>query len=150
MAPESGPRVLLYDDPVFREHDAGPGHPERPERLDAVRRGLRDAGLEARLRSARPRDATRDELLRVHTEAHVERVAATAGRTVRLDADTQAGPRSYAAALKAAGAAVEAGGRVPARGARRGFCAVPPPRAHPQGRPAQGFFPLHHLAGGPR
>src|SRR4051812_42112389 len=101
-------RVGLFDDPLFRAHDAGPGHPERPERVDAVRAGLRDAGLERRLLSLAARDATREELLRIHTAAHVDRVAKSAGRTVRFDPDTQAGPRSYAAALRAAGAAVEA------------------------------------------
>jgi acetoin utilization deacetylase AcuC-like enzyme len=139
-------RVLLYDDPIFREHDAGPGHPERPERLDAVRRGLRDAGLEARLRSAHPRDATRDELRRVHTEAHVERVAATTGRTVRFDADTQAGPRSYAAALKAAGAAVEAVDRVLAGEAERAFCPVRPPGHHAEADRAMGFCLFNNVA----
>ena len=139
-------RVLLYDDPIFREHDAGRGHPERPERLDAVRRGLRDAGLEARLRSANPRDATRAELLRVHTEAHVERVAATAGRTVRFDADTQAGPRSYAAALRAAGAAVQAVERVLAGEAERAFCAVRPPGHHAEADRAMGFCLFNNVA----
>jgi acetoin utilization deacetylase AcuC-like enzyme len=146
MAPESGPRVLLYDDPVFREHDAGRGHPERPERLDAVRRGLRDAGLEARLRYAGPRDATHDELRRVHTAAHVERVAATAGRTVRFDADTQAGPRSYAAALKAAGAAVEAVDHILAGAAERAFCAVRPPGHHAEADRAMGFCLFNNVA----
>jgi acetoin utilization deacetylase AcuC-like enzyme len=139
-------RVLLYDDPVFREHDAGHGHPERPERLDAVRRGLREAGLEARLRSARPRDATRDELRRVHTEAHVERVAATAGRTVRFDADTHAGPGSYAAALKAAGAAVEAVDRVLAGEAERALCVVRPPGHHAEADRAMGFCLFNNVA----
>ena len=146
MAAESGPRVLLYDDPIFREHDAGRGHPERPERLEAVRRGLRDAGLEGRLRSASPRDATPEELLRVHTEAHVARVAATAGRTVRFDADTQAGPRSYAAALKAAGATVEAVDRVLAGEADRAFCAVRPPGHHAEADRAMGFCLFNNVA----
>ena len=35
------PRVGLYDDPAFREHDSGPGHPEIPERLEALRKTLR-------------------------------------------------------------------------------------------------------------
>ena len=42
-------RVAVFDDPVFREHDSGPGHPERPERVDAVRRGIAAAGLDARV-----------------------------------------------------------------------------------------------------
>src|SRR5437867_1464999 len=148
MAPpaEARPRVLLYDDPVFREHDGGPGHPERPERLEALRRGLRDAGLEARLDVVAPREATGAELRRVHTEAHVARVAATAGRTVRFDADTQAGPRSYAAALKAAGAAVEAVDHVLAGEADRAFCAVRPPGHHAEADRAMGFCLFNNVA----
>jgi acetoin utilization deacetylase AcuC-like enzyme len=69
-------RVLFYDDPLFLKHDAGSGHPERPERLHAVRRGLTEAGLLARLVHTPPRPATTEELLRVHTDAHVARVLA--------------------------------------------------------------------------
>src|SRR5260221_21810 len=46
MAP---PRVAFYDDPAYREHDSGPGHPERPERLEAFVGGLRKEGLLERL-----------------------------------------------------------------------------------------------------
>src|ERR671922_2368383 len=96
---ETESRVALYDDPVFRQHDAGLGHPERPERLDAVRRGLREHGLEPALRLFAPRPATTQELLRVHSEEHVGQVASTRGRTVRFDPDTRTSPRSYEAAL---------------------------------------------------
>ena len=148
MAPPAAarPRVLLYDDPVFREHDGGPGHPERPERLEALRRGLRDAGLEARLDVVAPREATGAELRRVHTEAHVARVAATAGRTVRFDPDTQAGPRSYAAALKAAGAAVQAVEAVLESKAERALCAVRPPGHHAEAGRAMGFCLFNNVA----
>jgi acetoin utilization deacetylase AcuC-like enzyme len=104
-----------------------------------VRRGLRDADLEPRLRLSTPRDATLGELRRVHSEAHVARVAASAGRTVRFDADTQAGPRSYAASLKAAGAAVEAVDRVLDGEADRAFCAVRPPGHHAEPDRIMGF-----------
>ena len=75
----------LYDDELFRAHDAGAGHPERPERLDAIRRGLREAALEAEARLIAPRPATTPELLRVHTEEHLARVAASRGKTVRFE-----------------------------------------------------------------
>ena len=104
-----------------------------------MRRGLRELGLEARLRVVTPRDATRAELLRVHREAHVARVAASAGRTVRFDPDTQAGPHSYAAALKAAGAVVEAVDRVLDGDADRAFCAVRPPGHHAEPDRVMGF-----------
>jgi len=87
-------RVGYCFDRLFLEHDAGAGHPERPERLDAVNDGLNRAGLLDVLRPLAARPATRDELLRVHAGAHVDRIAASAGRRVRFDADTATSPRS--------------------------------------------------------
>jgi len=139
-------RVGIYDSPVFRQHDAGAGHPERPERLDAIRLGLLDADLEGRLESISPRDATREELMRVHTAAHVDAVAATAGRTVRFDADTQAGPRSYASALLAAGAACDAVDKVLGGDLHRAFCVVRPPGHHAEADRAMGFCLFNNVA----
>jgi acetoin utilization deacetylase AcuC-like enzyme len=141
-------RVGLYDHPAFREHDSGAGHPERAARLDAVRRGLRDAGLESRLQLLAPRAASRDELSAVHSAAHIDRVAATEGRTVRFDPDTQAGPRSYAAALLSAGAVVDAVDRVLAGEMDRAFCAVRPPGHHAEADRAMGFCLFNNVAVG--
>jgi acetoin utilization deacetylase AcuC-like enzyme len=141
-------RVLFYDDPIFREHDSGPDHPERPERLDAVRRGLREAGLADRVIPTAPRPATTEELLRVHTEEHVARVAATHGRGFRFDPDTFAGPRSYEAARVAAGAVVDAVARVLAGEADRVFCAVRPPGHHAEANRAMGFCLFNNVAVG--
>ena len=138
--------VGVYDSPLFREHDSGPGHPERPARLDAIRRGIRDAGLDARVEWREPRDATESELRRVHTAAHVARIAATDGRTVRFDADTQAGPRSYAAARAAAGAACDAVDRVLDGALDRAFCLVRPPGHHAEAGRAMGFCLFNNVA----
>jgi acetoin utilization deacetylase AcuC-like enzyme len=139
-------RVGIYDSPVFREHDAGPGHPERPERLDAIREGIRAAGLDRRVKWREPREATAAELRRVHTAAHVARVAATEGRTVRFDPDTQAGPRSFAAALLAAGAACDAVDRVLDGALDRAFCLVRPPGHHAEAGRAMGFCLFNNVA----
>ena len=55
------PTVLLAD-PVYKEHDTGPGHPERPERYDAVAHALDQAGLTKSLRRIEARSATEDEI----------------------------------------------------------------------------------------
>ena len=141
-------RVGYYDDPVFGEHDAGPGHPERPARLDAVRRGLREAGLVDALVRLPPREATRAELLRVHAPAHVDRVAATEGRRVRFDADTTTGPRSYAVAVRAAGAVADAVGGVLDGGIDRAFCNVRPPGHHATRDRPMGFCLFNNVAVG--
>jgi acetoin utilization deacetylase AcuC-like enzyme len=140
------PRVGLYDHPLFREHDSGFGHPERPERLDALRRGLRESGIEEKLRLLTPRPATPAELLRVHTEEHLSHVASTRGRTVRFDPDTQAGPRSYDAALLAAGTVVDAVDRVLDGELDRAFCAVRPPGHHAPADRAMGFCLFNNVA----
>jgi acetoin utilization deacetylase AcuC-like enzyme len=141
-------RVGFYDDPVFGEHDAGPGHPERPERLEAVRRGLCEGKLVDALVPLGPRPATRAELLRVHTPAHVDRLAAAEGKRLRLDPDTAMSPRSYAAAIGAAGAVVDAVERVLDGALDRAFCCVRPPGHHATPDRAMGFCLLNNVAVG--
>jgi len=140
------PRVALYDDPLFREHDAGDGHPERAARLDAVRDGIRAAGLEPRLELAEPKIVAPSAVLRVHSEAHLDAVASTKGRTHRFDSDTRASPRSFAAALLAAGAVVDATERVLDGGLDRAFCAVRPPGHHAERDRAMGFCLFNNVA----
>jgi acetoin utilization deacetylase AcuC-like enzyme len=139
-------RLGLYDDPAFRLHDAGAGHPERPERLEALRRGLRP--LEPRLRILAPPEASRAELLRVHAPEHVDAIEGTEGRTVRFDPDTQAGPHSYRAALRAAGAVVAAVDAVLDGRIGRAFCAVRPPGHHAERDRAMGFCLFNSVAVG--
>lgn len=141
-------RVAFYDDPVFGEHDAGPGHPERPQRLEAVRRGLRLGGLEGEVVAVAPRPAAREELLRVHAASHVERVAAAEGKRVRFDADTSMGPRSYGAAVRAAGAVVDAVEKVLDGAIDRAFCNVRPPGHHAKADRAMGFCLFNNVAVG--
>jgi len=140
------PRVALYDDPIFREHDAGTGHPERPERADAARCGIAEAGLEARMEKVIPRDATATEILRVHGEEHLSEVAEGDGTTRRFDPDTQAGPRSYRASLRAAGAGIDAIDEILDGVFERAFCIVRPPGHHALPERAMGFCLFNNVA----
>src|SRR5262245_14910941 len=137
-------RVAFYDDPLFRQHDPGRGHPERAERLEAVAAAAK--AIQKRLVFLTPREATREELLRVHTANHVDNIASTDGRVVRLDPDTQTGPRSYRAALMAAGAVVDAVERVLRGDVDRAYCCVRPPGHHAEADRAMGFCLYNNVA----
>lgn len=94
---------------------------------------------------AEPRPATREELARVHSEAHLDTIAATAGRAVMLDADTFTSPESYEIALLAAGAAVQAAAHAMAH-REPAMALVRPPGHHAERDQAMGFCFFNNVA----
>src|SRR6185436_12004704 len=64
----------------------------------------------------------------------------------RFDPDTQAGPHSYAAALKAAGAVTDAVDRVLDGRLDRALCLVRPPGHHAEADRAMGFCLFNNVA----
>jgi len=120
-------------------HPARGEHPERPARLTAVMDALDDAGL-ARDRREAP-FAERLALARVHSAAMIDAVyaASPASGLVYLDPDTAMNAASLEAALRAAGAAIEAVRGVAAGDFDRAFCAVRPPGHHAEPDQAMGF-----------
>ncbi len=131
-------------------HNPGPGHPERPLRLRAVMEALADAGLASDLRSAGLAD--RASLERVHPTAYVERIFAASpevGMTA-LDPDTLLSPGSLNAALRAAGAVIDAVQAVADGETERAFCAVRPPGHHAEPDTAMGFCLFSNIAVGAR
>jgi acetoin utilization deacetylase AcuC-like enzyme len=141
--------LQLFTHSICLQHDPGAGHPESPARLRAVLEALdqdRFAGID---RIEAPR-ATREQLLRVHTPEHVERILAITPQadTVRLDEDTLMSPASAEAGLRAAGALVAAVDAVLAGHGTRAFCAVRPPGHHATPDTAMGFCLFNNVAVG--
>ncbi len=140
------PPVRFYAHPLCAGHEAGPGHPERPQRMAAVAAALARADLTDRLQVCQPAPAPRAALERVHAASYVELILGLRGHSRRLDADTSVGPGSVAAALHAAGAALEATAAVLGGAARTAFCAVRPPGHHAERDRAMGFCLFNNVA----
>lgn len=134
--------------PVFRQHRMDPGHPECPERLEAIEDRLRSTGLDLFLQRADAPAAPVEALLRVHDADHVESVLRTrpAEGLVRIDPDTSMNAHTAEAALHAAGAGVEAVNLCMTRQAGFVFCAVRPPGHHAEHARAMGFCFFNNIA----
>ena len=136
--------MLLYD-PEFLNHNAGLGHPERPERLEAVAASLVPLPAGARMRAPK-RPATKDELARIHDPRYVDAILALRGKSARLDEDTATSPGSVDAALLAAGAGIELVGNVLDGTIENGFALVRPPGHHALADRAMGFCIFNNIA----
>jgi acetoin utilization deacetylase AcuC-like enzyme len=139
--------TLLFEHENFLEHDMGPGHPERPDRLRAIQRALavdEFAGLDRR---AAPLGET-GQIALVHPRSYIDHIAATAptrGR-VQLDADTAMSPGTLEAAQRAVGAVCAAVDGVMAGDAKNAFCAVRPPGHHAEPERSMGFCIFNSVA----
>ena len=144
--------TLFYSHSDCRLHDMGPGHPECPQRLDAISDHLLATGLDIALLHKDAPMATLDQLERAHAAGYVLQLKdlleqiRDAGEPKALDPDTVACPQTLAAALRSAGAAVAATDDVIAGRARNAFCAVRPPGHHATRDEAMGFCFFNNVA----
>lgn len=121
-------------------------HPERPERVSALRAHFERSGLLADLDELAPTAARPEWIAAVHPGAHVQRVAAACVQGVALDPDTGVSPGSLRAAELAAGGAVEACARVLDGRWSNAFVACRPPGHHACTDVAMGFCLYNHVA----
>jgi len=135
-----------------RLHDMGRGHPECPQRLAAIDDQLISSGIDIALdRHDAPLVSLKDVEL-AHSAGYVanlkdqlEQVEAS-GEPRALDPDTVAGPGTWRAALRAAGAAVAATDAVIDGRAENAFCAVRPPGHHATRDETMGFCFFNNVA----
>ena len=131
--------TALLLDPIYQQHDPGPGHPESILRHVAVTKALTAAGIVAKTLSIPPRVATPEEIALCHDPAYIRtaREDVEAGLDDLSTGDTAICAKSYEVATQAVGGVLNAVDAVFSGGAKNAFCAVRPPGHH--ARPAQGM-----------
>jgi acetoin utilization deacetylase AcuC-like enzyme len=134
-------------DEAFTAHRPPHPHPERPERITAVRDALRAARLDERGTAVPTRAASEDEIGLVHRPGYVSELTRTVpGQSGWLDADTYYSPGTWDAAVKAAGAVVDLTCAVLDGRFRRGMALVRPPGHHAEAERAMGFCLINNVA----
>jgi len=155
-------------DPHFVGHFAGPHHPERPDRIRAIHKAVRAAGMidspdpfpefaidlgpldgrGIKLRELQPIPADEHWLTTVHTQQHVDFVkhVCAVGGGVLDQGDTRVGPESCELALLGLGAVLRCCDAVVGGEVRRAFAAIRPPGHHAEPDRPMGFCLFSNIA----
>jgi acetoin utilization deacetylase AcuC-like enzyme len=138
--------------PDCARHEMGPHHPECPERLGAINDMLLTKGLLDYMASYDAEPATVAHLERAHAALYVQELFAASPTEGyhHVDPDTSMNPHTLQAALRAAGAVVQATDLVLGGKAPSAFCNIRPPGHHAERDSAQGFCFFNNVAVGIR
>jgi len=140
--------LVLVSSKRFVDHVTPAGHPERPERaqtLEALAASFKEQGGEV----VEPRSATDEDLLRVHTQEHIDAIVATRGKATMIDEDTFTSPDSDDIARLAAGGVLTGIDRaLDGPKGSRSLVLVRPPGHHAEADRAMGFCLYSNVAVG--
>lgn len=143
--------TLHITHPCFLQHDTGPGHPERPDRMRAIDKALsHDIFNPLRRVEAPLRGDVEQWIALAHPQAYVDAVKRArpdvGEEPVRLDPDTVLSSGSWEAALRAVGAGLLAVDEVIAGKVQNAFCQVRPCGHHAETARAMGFCIFNNIA----
>jgi acetoin utilization deacetylase AcuC-like enzyme len=151
-----------YFSPLCLEHDPGPDHSERSERLKEIVHNLRAKAFKE-LKWPEVPAAKREDVELAHTHEYVDFVFSSVPKTGYREIEvneivsehdagevTVLGPKSGEAALRAVGAVKCAVDDVMAGKTTNAFCAVRPPGHHALADKAMGFCVFNNVAIGVR
>ncbi len=141
--------TLYITHPCFLEHDTGPGHPERADRLRVVEEAIADERFAALERVEAP-VADLDMIALAHPQSYIDMVRTSApqpgGESIYLDPDTVMSEGSWQAARRAVGAGLHAVDKVLTGEVVNAFCAVRPCGHHAEKSRAMGFCMFANVA----
>ena len=120
---------------LCHSYQQGPDSPESPERIDAIEDRMLAMGLSRVVTVLPSAPASLEDVLRAHDKSYVQELEQTSREAQRsgekqISEDTFINELSFEAALKSAGAAIEAVRQVCAGTIRNAFACVRPPGHH--------------------
>ncbi len=150
-------RTGFYSNANCRLHEMGEGHPECPQRLDAIADRLLISGLDVALSMREAPLASEHDLLLAHEPTMVAQIKSKAQalkvdetfmgpQYVHIDPDTSMNAHTWTAALSSVGAALAATDAVIDGQLENAFCCVRPPGHHASKTQAMGFCFFNNVA----
>lgn len=139
--------TLVLSHAASLDHDTGPGHPERPDRIRAIEQVLGHESFQSLYRLQAP-GGDHQAILRVHPSEYVaaiEKASPTSGY-VHVDGDTIMSPGTLEAIMHAVGGTVLAVNAVMHGNVDNAFVAVRPPGHHAERATPMGFCFFNNAA----
>ncbi len=140
--------ATLISHPSCHQHHMPAGHPECPERIDAITNQLMANGIDGLLYQGEAPAVTDEQLLRVHSLDYlhtITRAIPSEGIDAFAD-DVYLSPHTLRAARHAAGAAVMGVDMIMRNETDAVFCNVRPPGHHAERARAMGFCIFNNVA----
>ncbi|WP_347332223.1 histone deacetylase family protein [Marinimicrobium locisalis] len=140
--------ATIISHPSCHQHQMPEGHPECPQRVDAIDNRLLTSGINGLVMHRQAPAVTREQLLRVHDAEYLDSLeqAAPSEGIVAFDTDVYLSPGTLEAARHAAGAAAHGVDLVMAGETDAVFCNVRPPGHHAEPDRAMGFCLYNNVA----
>ena len=133
---------------TYQNHNTGPGHPERVDRVKVINEELKK--LEKNISWFEPKSFDHAIIEEVHDKNYLKKVASLFPKSgiKFLDGDTIVSPGSKEAALDAIGSILLGIDQVVNKKFKNTFCSVRPPGHHAESNKAMGFCIYNNVAVG--
>ncbi|KXB06353.1 hypothetical protein AKJ53_00605 [candidate division MSBL1 archaeon SCGC-AAA382F02] len=137
---------IVYSD-KYLEHDLGPDHPEKPERLKSIIESLkREEKLLEKIDIFEPSPASIEDIKLAHTPAYIEKIKKLSKSGRRVDLDTPINKKTFDLALLSAGGTLQLGEKTLKGKFGNGFALVRPPGHHATRDSGGGFCYFNNIA----
>lgn len=142
--------LTFFSHPAYDQHETHAGHPECPERTQAILKHLGETGQLADFKQLKPTVVTDTALKRIHEPTYLDRLKKSAPEKgfAMIDPDTHLSPGSLNAAQLAAGAMEAAVELVMEKKVKRVFSCNRPPGHHAEHDAGMGFCFYNNVAVG--